>query len=45
MSDTTKTADEAVSNIKLIAAATWSWLSAHPVVLAILFFVVGFLIG
>jgi hypothetical protein len=45
MSDTTKTADEAVSNIKLIAVATWNWLSAHPVALAVVFFGLGFLIG
>ncbi|QGH76460.1 hypothetical protein SEA_DAUBENSKI_188 [Streptomyces phage Daubenski] len=45
MSDATKTADEAVSNVKLIGLAVWSWLSDHPVVLAVLFFVLGFLIG
>ncbi|ASR77857.1 hypothetical protein FDI38_gp110 [Streptomyces phage Peebs] len=45
MSDATRTADEAASNAKLIGMAVWSWLSSHPAVLAILFFVLGFMIG
>lgn len=45
MSDATRTADEAVSNVKLIGLAVWSWLSGHPVALAILFFLLGFGIG
>ncbi|QJD50912.1 membrane protein [Streptomyces phage Bmoc] len=45
MSDTARTADEAVSNVKLIGMAVWTWLSAHPAVLAVLFFLLGFLIG
>lgn len=45
MSDTARTADEAVSNAKLIAIAVWGWLTGHPVALAVLFFVLGFLIG
>jgi hypothetical protein len=45
LSDTARTADEAASNAKLIAAAVWSWLASHPAVLAVLFFLIGFMIG
>jgi hypothetical protein len=45
LSDTTRTADEAVSNAKVIAVAVWSWLASHPAVLAVVFFLLGFLIG
>jgi hypothetical protein len=45
LSDTARTADEAASNAKLIALAVWSWLASHPAVLAVLFFLIGFMIG
>lgn len=45
MSDNTNTADQAVSNVKNVASAAWAWLTVHPVVLAVLFFLIGFLIG
>lgn len=45
MSDNANTADQAVSNVKLAASAAWAWLTKHPAVLAVLFFLIGFLIG
>ncbi len=45
MSDTARTADEAVSNVKLIGMAVWTWLSTHPAVLAVASFLTGFTIG
>jgi hypothetical protein len=44
MSDNT-TADQAVSNVKLAASAAWAWLVRHPAVIAVLFFLIGFLLG
>lgn len=45
MSDNAKTADEMVSTAKTVASATWAWLTGHPAVIAVLFFLIGFLIG
>lgn len=33
------------SFVKDVALMAWAWLGDHPVALAILFFVIGFLIG
>lgn len=40
MSDTSAT-----SNAGAIAEGVWNFLKTHPVVLAVLFFVIGFIIG
>ncbi|QNO12586.1 membrane protein [Streptomyces phage MulchMansion] len=45
MTDTTKTADEMVSNATLVKNAVWAWLAKHPAVIATLFFILGFMIG
>jgi hypothetical protein len=44
LKNATAQADQATDNAKTVWNVTWGWLTGHPVVLAIVFFVLGAII-
>lgn len=44
LKNATAQADQATDNAKTVWNVAWGWLAGHPVVLAIVFFVLGALV-